>query len=483
MKKSRKKLIIMEGDIGSSFASIKIPLTLSSEQEKIIDSQSLLANKLYNLLIEEVSNEYLAYCEAIKNTRPEYWKDLTHPINAYNIRNKVPVLKDKYPVLKSVYSDILKNIGFNVAENWQSYLSKRKSDYSAKPPTFTDWKEKFCNLTYLYDKSAKPSSNGFCYDNTTKSFTIKLGYKEVNGNPEKLNLTIPVEHLFLKKFNQFLKKITIGKNKQGYYIDAVFNLPQENYEKKYKIKSVSKISSLDLNHKNLAHVTTSSGQSYEIKAPTKLKWFKKQISLIEEKLQNKEKKDSRSSKRLEKAKRRLNYKMREQMKHFIGFASNTLIRENDNIVIGDYVPSPTEIKNINKSIINDSNLAQFRMKLKSKCIRYAKGFEIVNEKNTTRECSYCNFNNGKIEVKIREFRCKSCGEELNRDENSSFNIMKKSEIYKNLKSKHILPLSIKDFQERGYCLRFNNRGYEVIKYQEKYYQKVVGNVDDGEVKS
>ena len=59
----------MEGDIGSSFASIKIPLTLSSEQEKIIDSQSLLSNKLYNLLIEEVTNEYLVYCEAIKNTR------------------------------------------------------------------------------------------------------------------------------------------------------------------------------------------------------------------------------------------------------------------------------------------------------------------------------------------------------------------------------------------------------------------------------
>jgi len=476
MKKNKQ--IIKNGEVNSNFITIKIPLSLSSEQEKIIDSQSKLCCNFYNLLLENILLEYKEYYENIKLLKYDAIKKLQNPFNKYYIRNKVPQLKEQFPVYKTVYSDILKNTAFNLADNLASFKELKKTNQEAKLPDFLSWNDNFYNLTYLYDISKSPTSNGFHYDINTKSFIIKLG-KDISG--KQLILNILAKHLYLKKFNDKLKQLKIIKQDNLYYIIAVFNLPQQ----KLKEVSTSKIASLDLNHKNLCYITTTSGKSYEVKPNSKQFWYQKQIRNIENKIEKKEKKDnmvlceakkhSRSVNKLIKAKNKLNYKMREQMKHFIGNISNKLVIENDNIVIGDYVPNSVEIKNINRGIINDSVLGQFRAKLKTKCIRYSKGFEIVDEKMTTRTCSSCGYNNGKIELSIRKFTCSNCKEELIRDENSSFNIMKRSLTYQELKSKHELPLLLSEFSERGYCFTFNNHGYD-IKCGEKYLRSQVDDV-------
>jgi putative transposase len=78
-------------------------------------------------------------------------------------------------------------------------------------------------------------------------------------------------------------------------------------------------------------------------------------------------------------------------------------------------------------MLNQTYIGMFRTILKQVCDKSYKHYVMVDERNTTKECSVC----GTLEHKdpsVRVFTCPKCGTTFNRDCNSSINIAKKQNL-------------------------------------------------------
>ena len=105
--------------------------------------------------------------------------------------------------------------------------------------------------------------------------------------------------------------------------------------------------------------------------------------------------------------------------------SHFIAKNYDKVIIGDYTPSKTDNKNINKDNINESHIGEFRKILNWVMTQSHKTFVKVSEKYTTQTCCVCGAKEKK-DVEIREFICKKCNTFILRDVNSAINIARKA---------------------------------------------------------
>jgi len=101
---------------------VKIPLEVTSGQTAILDSQSKIANWLYNELLEQANALRKQYRET---------QDKQVGLTLYTergLRNLIPGLKGKHPFLKVVYSSVLKNADLQSHQRlpgWQTWAASQ----------------------------------------------------------------------------------------------------------------------------------------------------------------------------------------------------------------------------------------------------------------------------------------------------------------------------------------------------------------------
>ena len=394
----------------------KIEIKFDKESSLILDSQSRMCSKLYNILLENCKKEYE---ETGQN------KLLT----GRNLRDLVVDIKQEHAYLYSVHSSPLKNTAFRLKNAYEKYFKSLKDKtYDLGYPKFHSYKKKWFSL--LYDEPNK----GIRIEN--KHIRISLGYKlDEKGKKTRLYVNGILDEK-IKVGNVKTYRITKELNK--YYLIVTI-------EVSYKIKErkENKIISIDPNHTNFFVGIDNEGKTIELGKLYLIKYFDKQIDKVKSKRDKCLKKSKTvtnengtsynvASKRyqsLDKALSKLYLKRKNQLKTALFTIAHKLCDEYTHIVIGDYVPTPDLAKyhTMARAMLNQSPIGQFRSILQHVSAKRGCKFEIVYEAYTTMTCSVC----GDIchhEPNEREFLCPCCNTKLYRDINSAINIGVKAKV-------------------------------------------------------
>jgi len=188
----------------------------------------------------------------------------------------------------------------------------------------------------------------------------------------------------------------------------------------------------DLGIKTLATGTNEQGRFYHIGGFKGSRWYNKQLDKIKSK-QSKCKKKSRRSIHLSKVYKRISEKKRNKQKDSLHKASHLIGHKlvERTVMVGDLsqrqmVMRKHQEKNKyrNRAVYNDWGLYTFIQMLTYKCLLYGKELVILDERNTSKECSQCKELQD-MPLWKRTYRCPHCGLVMDRDENSAVNILKR----------------------------------------------------------
>ena len=381
----------------------KIKINVVDDQDIVLDSQSKMCNWLYNNLLERAEEDY-------KNGSP---KKL---MIDRNLRNQVPIMKEEYLFLKTVFSSPTKNVALRLKDAYKNYFSGRGGH-----PKFRSWKKNWFSL--LYEEPWK----GYSLDSNI--LKLSLG-KDENGKQIRINLEL-AESLTVKEKNQVVS-LRITKDRNNYY--AIFSL-----EKADVIKDIDegKWISFDPNHKNLMVGIDYQGHSIEFARTDIIKYWDKIIDGLKSRRDKCERKSvfiktyeekgywqpSRRWTKYNDALEKAYATRREQNKQEVYSLANSLMKCYDAVLIGDYVPSTgtAKFKNQRRSMLNQTYIGTIRKTVEWVAKRSGKQFRSVDEYHTTKECPFCGFMESK-EPSIRIYTCPQCGTTYYRDLGSAINI-------------------------------------------------------------
>jgi len=298
------------------------------------------------------------------------------------------------------------------------------------PPKFRAWKKKWFSL--FYDEPNK----GFRVFDDNK-LQITLG---VNENNQRLKVFGELkESLNLRTTDRILTFRLCKQQGNRYY--AVFTIKRQSV--KEQPQNRNRWVALDPNHKNFFTTIDYQGNSFEFSKFPQLKYWDEIIDRLKSKrdkaLRKAKKRKSKGDKvyflaskrweRLNEALDKAYHCRREQIKQAMYAIANDLAKKYDYVAIGDYTPSTdTAIyNNMHRSMLNQEVIGQFRKILLWVFERSNKHGTIVDEKNTTKACCICGYEEKK-DPSVREFVCVGCGTRLLRDINSAVNIAKKDNL-------------------------------------------------------
>src|SRR6266581_2061958 len=137
-----------QAERGDMKSAIKIPLQVSPEQAVLLDSQSKIANWLYNKLLEQANALRQQYREAQdQQSRDQIGLTL---YSERGLRNLIPGLKGLHPFLKAVYSSVLKNAALRLSKAIRDYQDGKHARRAnvVNWPKFRAWKRKWFSLQY-----------------------------------------------------------------------------------------------------------------------------------------------------------------------------------------------------------------------------------------------------------------------------------------------------------------------------------------------
>lgn len=391
----------------------KIKLKLKQEDIDILDSQSRMCNKIYNMLLDKVNND--------KKINDSY--DL---LKGRNLRNEVVKIKQDHRYFYSVHSSPLKNAALRLKDAFDR-IRKQKNAY----PHFRSWSRKWFSL--YYDEANKGIKI------KKKTVRISLGYK-LDDNKKKVRLyvdTLLTETLNVDE-NCTIKNYRITKKYDDYFLVVCIEKPDVNLE-----FQTGKVIAIDPNHTNFFVGIDNERKSIEFENLYHIKYFDKQIDKLKSKIGKCKRKSIQhtsksgityytSSKRyirLNKALNNVYHKKKVQTDTALYLIANKLVKEYDIIAIGDYIPDVKNITNdrMNRSMLNQTVLSKFRKILEHVCKKNGKLFLLVDEAFTTQTCHHC-LDKKKKAPDIRTYTCPKCGTKYHRDINSAINIGVKANI-------------------------------------------------------
>jgi len=382
------------------YKCFKLQLCPTESDIAILESQSRIAHTLYNKLLDSVKLE-------IDFFKTNNIKNKFNPFNSFDLRNQVPLIKKESPVFCTLYSSIAKNVSFRLSDGINRFLDCRKHPErypnTVGFPKFRSWKRKgFFSMKY-----EDPMVGYKIKDN---KLLLSFG-KDIEGK------RIKIEVSFNRTFKLDLKTICtleIIKRKGKYF--ACFACKVPDLEK----KPIKRIIAFDPNHKNLAVGYSSNQESIEIQNLYYQKIFDKRIDAIKSK-RDQYNKGSRRWIYLNQRISRLETVQREQIKVGLRTISNVLCADYDLIAVGDYIPSKGKYKQMNRAMLNQTHIGEFRRILEHTCNRSGKHYMAYDEYRTTKTCSACGFVGNSLDPSVREWTCEACGEFHLRDENAAQN--------------------------------------------------------------
>jgi len=407
---------------------VKIPLEVTKEQAAILDSQSKIANWLYNQLLERANMLRKQYREARANVDQTQANELGLTLyTERGLRNLIPELKTAYPFLKAVYSSVLKNAALRLSKairDYQDWMHGRRAS-RVNWPKFRAWKRNWFSLQY--DEPHKG------YRAQGRTLKLVLGQDQQG---EQLTLSLQLSEALPHWVNvTHIRQCRIVK--EGHIFSVVFTI--ERVLPNGKPVRPDKIVALDPNHKNVAYAVGTDGKATEIQNPYFLKILDKRIDQLKAK-RDKCKKKSRLITRQDGSKfwlpshrwlmfnARLSdlYRIRrEQTKQFLYTVANRLYRDYDAVGIGDYVPHGGGItRSMRRAMNNQSLNGRFKHVLAWVALRSGKQYLEWEEGGSTRTCHDCGYvvADG-IPPEMREWDCPGadCSSHHIRDENAARN--------------------------------------------------------------
>ena len=402
-------------------SAVKIALEATKEQAVILDSQSKIANWLYNRLLERAN-------DLRKRYRESQDKEVGRTLyTERGLRDLIPDLKAEHPFLKAVYSSVLKNAALRLSKAIRDYQDGKhgRRANTVRWPKFRAWKRKWFSLQY--DEPHKG------YALCGRTLTLILG-KDAAG--KQLTLVLELAEMLPPWVNQQnIRQCRIVKEGQIY--SAIFTV--ERQLPNGKPLSPSKIVALDPNHKNFAYAVGSDGKATEIQNPYFLKSFDKRIDRLKSKRDHCQKQarlitredgsqfwlPSRRWLMLNSRLQDVLRKRREQTKQFLYTVANRLYHDYDAVGVGNYVPHGGGItKQMRRSMNNRSLNGRFKQVMAWVALRSGKQYLEWEEGGSTRTCHDCGcvVEEG-IPVEVREWDCPNaaCSRHHLRDENAARN--------------------------------------------------------------
>ena len=353
------------------------------------ETQKILINKTFGCY-RFVYNYFLDKCK------------LNGYAKAFDMCKELKEMYENYPWLKEVDSCSLRCAIFNLEDAYKNFFAKR-----ASYPTF---KSKYRRQSYR-TSCIKSTYKGREYSNIQLNLINngiklpKLGLVDIRGyrNLGVINGNI---------INATVIKETTGK----YYISVII----DEIEILNKEIIPTSIVGVDLGIKDL--VITSNGEKY-----SNLKEIKKYEKILK-RFQRKLSRQIRDSKNYLKTKEKLSKihsKIKNSRKHNIIKIVNKLVSEHD-IIVSEKLNVKGMVKNHNLAkSLNDAcfnkicELLKWKTRIKGKYY-----YQVDTYYPSSKNCSRCGERTELTnDLNIRNWTCKKCGGEHDRDINASINIM------------------------------------------------------------
>jgi putative transposase len=316
--------------------------------------------------------------------------------------NDLPNLKEKYPEYKWVYSKVLQGVLKKLDADYKSFFSLRKKDATSMPPNF---KRKNFFTTMNYNQSGFSHGKGY----------ISFSHKHPLGT--KLRFVIPEKFSFSKIY-----QIELYHKDKNYWLSVVYESKEEGFVDNGLIQS------FDLGVMKHTAVNME-GKFHEIKTQRPDRYWQKSLENIQSRRDHCKKYSNRW-----KANHKLYCKLRRkssnQMRDILHKSSRKVIDNTkaNTILVGDLNPkkmcqSPSEKKNrgLHKSLHNIGIISTFVSFLTYKAKRIGKRVVENSEYKTSKRCCCCGKEKD-MPLQNREYVC-DCGNKIDRDRNSSINIM------------------------------------------------------------
>ena len=400
-------------------AAVKIPLLVDEQAAAVLDSQSRIANWLYNKLLE-IANDLRTQYRASQDQavgRTLYTER--------GLRDQIPALKAQHPFLKSVYSSPLKNAALRLSQAIKAHQDGKhgRRAKAVNWPRFRAWKRSWFSLQY--DEPWKG------YALCGRTLTLSLG-KDATGKQLKLTLHLSEALPHWVNHDQ-IRQCRIAKEGQIYTV--IFTIERRLPGG----KPLHHVGAASPNHKNFAYAVGTDGKATETHNP----YFLKALDKRSDRLKAKRDRCKKQAKQVTRADgstfwlpsrrwRYLNARLqdvyrirREQTKQFLYTVANRLYCDYDAVGIGDYVPHGGGInRKMRRSMNNQSLNGRFKHVLASLALRSGKQSLEWEEGGSTRPCHDCGYvvQNG-IPVEMREWNCpeERCKSHHIRDENAARN--------------------------------------------------------------
>jgi putative transposase len=400
---------------------VKIALEVTEQQASILDSQSKMANWLYNKLLE-VANELREQYRATQD------KEVGRTLyTERGLRDLIPACKAEHPFLKTVYSSVLKNAALRLSRAIRDYQDGKhgRRKKAVNWPKFRAWKRKWFSLQY--DEPWKG------YALCGRTLTLVLG-QDATGRQLRIQVEL-AEALPHWVNHEHIRQCRIVKEGQIYSV--VFSL--ERRLPNAKPLSPHKVVALDPNHKNFAYAVGTDGKATEIHNPYFLKSLDKRIDQLKAKRDRCKKKAKQIRREdgstfwlpstrwlmLNASLQDVYRKRREQTKQFLYTLANRLYHDYDAVGVGDYVPHGGGItRKMRRSMNNQSLNRRFKQVLSWVALRSGKTYLEWEEGGSTRTCHECGYVVAQgIPVEVREWNCPAplCQCHHIRDENAARN--------------------------------------------------------------
>jgi len=404
---------------------VKIRLEVTEAQAAILDSQSKIANWLYNKLLETANDLRQQYRAAPDQEGRDQIGLILY--TERGLRNLIPGLKREHPFLKVVYSSVLKNAALRLSKAIRDYQDGKHGRRANQVnwPTFRAWKRSWFSLQY--DEPHKG------YRLAGRTLTLVLG-QDVTGKQLTIELQL-AEALPHWVNSDHIRQCRIVK--EGHRYSVVFTV--QRVLPNGKPLRPDNIVALDPNHKNCAYAVGSDGKATEIHNPYFLKILDKRIDQLKSKRDKCKKKSRRITRpdgsqfwlpshrwmMLNACLQDLYRIRREQTKQFLYTVANRLYHDYDAVGIGDYVPHGGGLtRKMRRAMNNQSLNRRFKHVLAWVALRSGKSYLEWEETGSTRTCHECGYVvAGGIPPEIREWDCPrpDCTSHHLRDENAARN--------------------------------------------------------------
>jgi putative transposase len=372
----------------------KIRIFPTPEQEEVLWKLSEKCRLIYNFALAERRD---AYRHGIRD------------VNYRKQQNDLPVIKQRYPEYRWVYSKVLQYVLRTLAANYESFFALRKHGHAdARPPRFKGTRY---FTTMVYNQSG---------------FKLKPGKICVSHNYND----IPLEFAIPNKFSYDDKKVTqvaISAQQNQYFVSITYQVEEPPYVDNGRYQAI------DLGITHIVTAVNFQGKFLVVNNRRPDKYWNPKIARIQAR-RDRCKKYSRRWRFFNRIKRKYERKRDAQLKDFQHKLSTTLVNNTkaNTIIVGALavkaMAQSTKVPNVMKSGLNRATqntgtLGRFVQFLTYKSTRVGKRLIEFDERNSTRECYVC----GKLHdmpIWQRVMRCE-CGNVIARDKNSCVVLMKR----------------------------------------------------------